>query len=178
MSDRKRRKSFFDIFDDLFKEFEDEMREFIEEGEKFFRISPEEAEKLRERGLGPYVYGYRIYIGPDGRIKVDEFGNVRREGFKPKITEETEPLADVIDEKDKVRIIVEMPGVEKERIKLKASGRELIIQASNGRKYFKKVALPDEIDVKSAKANYRNGILEIEFKKLKGGSGEFEIKVE
>ncbi|MEM0014102.1 MAG: archaeal heat shock protein Hsp20 [Zestosphaera sp.] len=178
MSDRRRRRSFFDVFDELFRELEEEMREFVEESERLLRMRPEEFERLRERGLGPYVYGYRIYVGPDGKIKVDEFGNVRREGIKPKITEETEPLADVIDEGDKVRVIVEMPGVEKDKIKLKAVGKELTIQASDGKKYFKKVALPDEIDVKSAKANYKNGILEVEFKKVRGGSGEFEIKVE
>jgi HSP20 family protein len=141
-------------------------------------MSPEELDELRKRGLGPYVYGYRIYIGPDGKVKIDEFGNVRREGMKPRITEEAEPLADIIDEGDKVRVIVEMPGVEKDKIKLKVSGKELLIQASNGRKYFKKLALPDEVDVKSAKANYKNGILEIEFKKMKGSMGEYEIKVE
>ncbi|MEM4049286.1 MAG: archaeal heat shock protein Hsp20, partial [Zestosphaera sp.] len=178
VSYRKRRRSLFDIFDEWIREMEEEMREFIEESEKLFRMSPEELEELRKKGLGPYVYGYRIYIGPDGKVKIDEFGNVRREGVKPKITEEAEPLADVIDEGDKVRIIVEMPGVEKDKIKLKASGKELIIQASNGRKYLKKLTLPDEVDVKSAKASYKNGILEIEFKKVRGASGEYEIRVD
>lgn len=178
MSYRRRRKSLFDIFDEWIREMEEEMREFIEESEKLLRVNPEELEELRKKGLRPYVYGYRIYIGPDGKVKIDEFGNVRREGVKPRIAEETEPLADVIDEEDKVRIIVEMPGVEKDKIKLKASGKELIIQASNGRKYFKRLTLPDEVDVKSAKASYKNGILEIELKKLKGASGEYEIKVD
>jgi len=71
-----------------------------------------------------------------------------------------------------------MPGVEKDKIKLKASGKELIIQASNGKKYLKKLTLPDEVDVKSAKASYKNGILEIEFKKVRGASGEYEIRVD
>lgn len=178
MSYRKRRRSLFDIFDEWIREMEEEMREFIEESEKLFRASPEEFEELRKKGLGPYVYGYRIYIGPDGKVKIDEFGNVKKEGIKPRITEETEPLADVIDEGDKVRVIVEIPGVEKDKIKLKTSGKELLIQASNGRKYFKKLILPDEVDVKSAKASYRNGILEVEFKKVRGGSGEHEIRID
>ncbi len=178
MSYRRKRRSLFDIFDEWIREMEEEMREFIEESERLFRMSPEELDELRKRGLGPYVYGYRIYIGPDGKVKVDEFGNVRREGVKPRISEEAEPLADVIDEGDKVRIIVEMPGVEKDKIKLKVSGKELLIQAGDGRKYFKRLTLPDEVDVKSAKANYKNGILEIEFKKMRGSTGEYEIKVE
>ncbi|MEM2393129.1 MAG: Hsp20/alpha crystallin family protein, partial [Zestosphaera sp.] len=65
MSYRKRRRSLFDIFDEWIREMEEEMREFIEESEKLFRMSPEELEELRKKGLGPYVYGYRIYIGPD-----------------------------------------------------------------------------------------------------------------
>ncbi len=178
MPNRRRRKSIFDIFNELFRELDEEMREFLEESERFWRMRPEDLEELQRKGLGPYVYGFRIHIGPDGKIKVDEFGNVRREGLKPKIAEEIEPLVDVIDEGDKIRVIAEVPGVEKDKIKLKAAGKELIIQASNGKKYFKKVQLPDEVDIKTAKAQYRNGVLEVEMKKSKKESGEYEIKIE
>jgi len=185
MSDRKRRKSTSDNFDEFFRELSEEfsrldelfemlyekiyedLRKFSDESERFRRVRPEDFEELQRKGLRPYVYGFRMYIGPDGKIKIDEFGNVRREGPKPKIAEEIEPLVDVIDEGDKVRIIAEIPGVEKDKIELKAVGKELIIQASNGKKYYKKVQLPDEVDVKTAKAQYRNGVLEVELKKIK-----------
>ena len=51
----------------------------------------------RERS-GPFVYGYSMTVGPDGRPKVREFGNVRfpfsGKGLftRPFISSEREPL--------------------------------------------------------------------------------------
>ena len=173
--ERRRKRTIYDIFNDLFREIEEEFREFVEEAE---RLSSYEPGAYQERRIGPFVYGFRVTIGPDGRPKIEEFGNVRRKGRLPKITEELEPLVDVLDEGDKVRVVAEIPGVEKENIKLKAVGRKLIIQATNGKKYYKEVELPDEVDLKTAKAHYRNGVLEIEVEKVRKKSAEFEIKVE
>jgi len=175
---RRRRKSIFDIFDDLLREIEEEFQDFIRAIERF-GVPREEINEIKS----PFVYGFRITIGPDGVPKIEEFGNIRRRrGMKPSITEiseEREPLIDVLDEDDKVRIIAEMPGVEKEKIKLRVQDRKLIIKASNEhRKYYKEVDLPAEVDIKKAKATYRNGVLEIEIPKVKSKGGEFEIKIE
>ena len=171
---RRRRKSLFDIFNDLMREVDEEFREFMKEFERFSTFQPSE---IREEGVRPFMYGFRITIGPDGKPKIQEFGNVKRAGVVPKISEEIEPLVDVIDEGNKVRIVAEVPGVEKDNIKLKAMGRKLVISAANSKKYYKEVDLPYEVDMKTAKAKYKNGVLEVEISKL-GGSGEFEIKVE
>lgn len=175
---RRRRKTIFDIFDDLLREIEEEFQDFIREIERF-GVPREEIKEIKR----PFVYGFRITIGPDGIPRIEEFGNVRRRrGARPSITEiseEREPLVDVLDEGDKVRIIAEMPGVEKDKIKLKVQGRRLIIRASNEhRKYYKEVDLPTEVDIKRAKATYRNGVLEVEIPKVKSKGGEFEIKIE
>jgi hypothetical protein len=54
----------------------------------------------RVREVGPLVYGYSMTVGPDGKPKVKEFGNVRSLGgggmTSPALTAEREPLADVI----------------------------------------------------------------------------------
>ena len=171
---KRRRKSIFDIFNDLMREVDEEFREFLEEFERFSSFQPSE---IKEAGMRPFVYGFRITIGPDGKPRIQEFGNVKRAGVVPKISEEIEPLIDVIDEGNKVRVVAEVPGVEKDKIRLKAVGKKLIISASNGKKYYKEVDLPYEVDMKTAKAKYKNGVLEVEISKL-GGSGEFEIKVE
>lgn len=58
------------------------------------------------REVGPIVYGYSMKLGPDGKPRVREFGNLKtltdkdQEGeenfyFGPKITTEREPLTDV-----------------------------------------------------------------------------------
>src|SRR6187397_846282 len=82
--------------------------------------------KVRE--VGPLVYGYSMTIGPDGKPKVREFGNVKSSdsrmgrtggmGTHPQITAEREPLADVNVTDTEVKVILEMPGVKKEDIKV------------------------------------------------------------
>ena len=156
------------------REVDEEFREFIKEFERFSAFQPPE---FKESRIRPFIYGFRVTIGPDGRPIIQEFGNVKRVGVVPKISEEVEPLVDVIDEGNKIRVVAEVPGVEKDKIKLKAVGRKLIIDASNSKKYRKEVELPYEVDMKTAKARYKNGVLEVEIHKL-GTSGEFEIKIE
>ena len=47
-----------------------------------------------------------------------EFGNIRPSysGIEPSLGRET--LVDIMDEKDKYKIFVELPGVDKEKVKL------------------------------------------------------------
>ena len=62
-------------------------------------------------------------VGPDGRPKVREFGNIKSPtmGFaNTLISGETEPLADVTTTDKDVKVVVEMPGIEKKDIKINA----------------------------------------------------------
>ncbi|MEM0492132.1 MAG: archaeal heat shock protein Hsp20 [Acidilobaceae archaeon] len=174
----RRRRSIFDIFDEIMREFEERISEFEEEMEKAFK------EKIsREEFRGPYVYGLRITIGPDGIPRVEEFGNISRERRgKPLIREEMEPLVDVIERDDEVWVIADVPGVSREDIDVRVTEREVTIKAySSERKYYKTIDLPVEVNPETAKASYRNGVLEIKIKKKKGG-GEggkgFKVTVE
>ncbi len=162
MPEKRRRRSLFDLIDELFREIWEEFEEFER---RLSLVTPEEAMITR-----PIVYGFRIEIGPDGRPRIYEFGNVKRYGLeKPKIVvaEETEPLTDVYEEDDSIRVIVELPGVDKDKIKVRAlDDRHIIVEASNhDRKYRKEIELPTSVDIDSAKATFRNGVLEIRFKK-------------
>lgn len=164
------------LFREMFEEFDEEIRRLMREMERVHEIGLERHRSMVGR---PYVWGFEITIGPDGVPKVKEFGNIRRVGRAPRISEEVEPIIDVIDEEDKVRVVAELPGVEKDKISLKASGPKLIIKASNHKKYYKEVDLPAEVDISTAKATYRNGVLEVELKKLKRAEREErEIKID
>lgn len=177
---RRRRRSIFDLFDEVFREIEEEFSRLIEEDiEELVRRAREGGAKMR----GPYFYGVRITIGPDGVPRVEEFGNIKitRAG-RPVIREEIEPMVDVIEHEDEVWVVADMPGVEKNKIKVRVShdGRRLIIRAENGKKYYKEVELPAEVDPKSAKATYKNGVLEVKLKKKSAGKEEdgYEVKIE
>ncbi len=173
---RRRRLPFFSPFD---KELEDYFAEMDRYFEEAFRDIQENVPKdlIRERDLpgggkvremGPFVYGYSVTVGPDGKPVVREFGNIKPSprGREPiELSEKREPLVDVFDEKDLIKIIAELPGVDKENINLHLEDKSLVISVEAPRKYYKRVELPTEVDADSIKASYRNGILEITIKK-------------
>ncbi|MEM1596366.1 MAG: archaeal heat shock protein Hsp20 [Desulfurococcaceae archaeon] len=184
----RRRRRIWDESDDFFdidKIFEDMMR-FLREFERrmFEEFREYKPERFREyeRMEGPFVYGFSITIGPDGKPIIREFGNVRRVRGKPSIVEEREPLVDVFESENEVTVVAEMPGVDKEKIEVKVTedGKTLVINASNEkRKYYKEVELPAKVDPSSAKASYKNGVLEVKLKKIGKEEGRgIKIKVE
>ena len=130
------------------------------------------------RKIGPIVYGYSMTVGPDGKPVVREFGNVKRgqvfglnadaKPSRPEIGEEREPMIDVLTTEGNVKVTVEMPGVEKDKIKIDAYDNTVEVRSLEPtRKYHKSIALPTEADVKTARSKYNNGILEITFDKKK-----------
>jgi HSP20 family protein len=115
--------------------------------------------------FGPYYYGYSMTVGPDGKPVVKEYGNVRP-GLLP-TSEIREPFVDVIvDDKEKIlKVVAEMPGVEKKDIKIEVIGRTVNLDAENGdKKYHTKIPIKQKVDEDSVKATYANGILEVKFK--------------
>jgi len=167
----KKKGDIFDYFDEMIRQMEEEFEELEKE---FFKA----AGKGEVKTFGPYVYGFSMTIGPDGKPIIEEFGNVKRLGSKPILSEEREPLVDVIEKGDEVRVVAEVPGVDKNNIKVRLNGKTLILSAQEGdKKYYKEIELPTEVDENSAKATYKNGVLEIVFKKAKVESGK-EIKIE
>ncbi|MCJ7722098.1 Hsp20 family protein, partial [Candidatus Bathyarchaeota archaeon] len=118
------------------------------------------------KSWGTFVYGYSVTVGPDGKPKVTEFGNFKAETQLGKphmdVKEEREPLTDIIDVDGEVRVIVELPGVEKKDIKLSGTDDKLTISVETPEhKYFKEVELPAKVDVKKATSAYTNGVLDV-----------------
>ena len=71
----------------------------------------------------------------------------------------------VIDDNGKtLRVIVEMPGVEKSDIEIAASEDRVSIKAEKEtRRYRSDFTLKKEVDPESGKAEYKNGILDLLF---------------
>lgn len=141
---RKTEKGFFDEFE---KELE-QMNELMNH-------------MMASIGKEPQVYGFSIQAGPEGIPHVERFGNVVPVG---KDHDVREPFtSSIINEKDnELNITAEMPGIGKEDIEVNATENEVVIKAeSGGRKYYKKVNTPAQVDPDSAKAKYNNGVLEV-----------------
>ncbi len=121
--------------------------------------------KGNDSDSGSCCYGYTMTVGPDGKPIVKEFGNV-----KPSLspTSDTrEPLVDIIvDEKEKVvKLVAEMPGVEKTDVKVVVENKIVDLSAEHDeKKYHVKVPIQHKVDENSVKASYKNGILQIIFK--------------
>jgi len=131
----------------------------------------------------PIVHGYKIEFGPDGKPQIEDFGNrsVRSPEGVPTISDEIEPLTDIIEGENDVAITVEIPGVEREDINLVATEDTLDIKVdSPKRKYHKRIDLPCNVKTKSTKATYKNGILDIvlDKKEKKKDQGGFKVSIE
>jgi HSP20 family protein len=130
-----------------------------------------------------YYYGYQVTIGPDGRPKVREFGNVRPSTRG--LVENTgvrAPLVDTaMDEKgNTLTITAEMPGVTKEDVKINIADQYVSIRTEKGdKKYHADIPVDVQLDDASAKATYSNGILELKIKLKEPSKPKAkEVKVE
>jgi HSP20 family protein len=131
----------------------------------------------------PYYYGYQVTVGPDGKPRVREFGNIRpaAKGLIEK-TGVREPLIDTsIDEKNNTLVITaEMPGVTKEDVRVNIHENYVSIHAEkDDKKYHSDIPINSELESKSAKATYSNGILELKIRLKKAPTPQStEVKVE
>ncbi len=116
------------LMDEAFKNFEQPVpKKFIKEHKL------DDGSTVKE--FGPIVYGYSVKIGEDGKPIIRKFGNV--DVFSYSITDsshdkqqEREPLIDIINGKEEIKIVAELPGVAKENIKLYANENTLTIESS------------------------------------------------
>ena len=112
------------------------------------------------------VFGFSIKTAVGGKPIVEPFGNIKKTPKGPTVEEEREPMTDVFDEKEEVRIYAEMPGVNEEDIKFDLKGDILDISAQSGeRKYHKEVLLPVQVKKEGLSYTYKNGVLEVRIKK-------------
>lgn len=112
------------------------------------------------------VFGVSIKTAVGGKTVVEPFGNVKKTPQGPTVEEEREPITDIFDEDQEIRIYAEMPGVNQEDIKLDLKEDILDISAQTGdRKYHKEILLPSKVQAETMTSSYNNGILEIKVKK-------------
>ncbi len=175
---------FFEDIDEMLRDIEEmmnrELKEFTSSVPKDYVRERKLSDGRKIRELGPFVYGYSMTIDSDGKPVIREFGNVQPSSKGPKIREEREPLVDVITTDGEVKVVAELPGVEKKDIKLNVLDDMLTIAVETlDRKYYKEVKLPTKVEHKGAKTSYKNGVLEVTMQKTEKRKPKGEpIKIE
>ena len=173
----KKKKDIFDLFGVDFEEIEHIFETMIERLKE--KISNREdikelLENIEQRNS--FVRGFSLTFGPNGNPHVDMFGDHISHGEK--ISEQREPLTDIIEETKVISVTIEIPGVEKDDIDIRVMENTLEINVNTPqRKYHKKIRLPTRVKPETTKATYKNGVLDIEI--VKGGQKKrFSVTVE
>ena len=169
-----RRRRYEDRDEDSRKDFFGDWDEFFDIDKEFRRMEECMDRIMREFGKGeirgPYVYGFSMRMGPDGKPHIEEFGNVpkRFPGPSENMAEYREPIVDVMESDKNISVTAELPGVTKEDIELSLENDNqiLIIKVDTPeRKYYKEVELPAKVKADKVKATYKNGILDMVFER-------------
>lgn len=111
------------------------------------------------------VYGFRMKVGHGGdAVDIEPFGNVKldKRSRHAVVHEVREPLFDIIEEKDRILVIAEMPGITADDISVSVDGDVMNVDASRRDcKYHKEILLPKPVAPSAIKVVCNNGIVEI-----------------
>lgn len=146
-------------------DFVEVMGGLIEQGEQH----AERQGEFRVKGLGDEargVYGFSIRTGIGGIPQVQRFGNIRPTPKGPVVDDVREPLVDVFDEGAEIMVTAELPGVADEDVVVTAGDATLSLETKGDRRFAKEIALPAAVDRTSLRRSYRNGILQMQIRKI------------
>lgn len=145
-----------DFFEDFGSELFDNLEEIIEA-------------LLEEMGDSvPFVYGFSIIHRPGEDPELREYGNISEysqseENLFP--SEIKDPLIDIFENGDLIHVLAEFPEIEKEDLLLHATAQNLEITVLGPSDYSENVEFPVRVDPKSARASFKNGVLEVTFRR-------------
>lgn len=143
--------------DSYFKKLAERIFKEMEEIEKAIRSGKLQGEwevkPIEKPGVKGYVARGRFQFGEPLTLPRHTINEVR------------EPLTDVFEDKDQVKLYVELPGADKNDIQLDVTDGRAEVKARN----FHKVLdlLTKDVEFEKASANYKNGVLEVIIPKMK-----------
>lgn len=121
----------------------------------------------------PLVYGFSVSNNSESGTEIREFGSLPVKstryvfGEKKSFVQKRKPLIDIVEKDDEIYVTAEIPGISKGEIILKATDSFLDLKASHAaRTYSECIILPSKVNPESARASYRNGVLEVFLRKI------------
>jgi len=114
---------------------------------------------------------------------------------EPDLSDVRMPILEISDEKTEILVVIELPGIKKDELSVEVSENSLTIKAERGEEseekkknyyyserqystFFRNIPLPEEVDSDTAKAKFREGILELRIKKAAKKKNVKQVKVE
>lgn len=158
---------------DIFQQFEKEFARMQGMISKIMEDAIKHAESPRREQ--PFVYGFSMRVGKDGVPHLTPFGSsaptLDTSALDATVPEEVrEPLSDVIEGEREVSVTVELPGVEKGDVGLKVADESVTVQVEKGaRRYRKQIRLPCKVVPSTAKATFKNSILDVTIERQEAG---------
>ncbi len=115
-------KTLFSNIDDMFREMEkmmdEELKNFTEKVPKEYVKERKLPDGSTVKEMGPFVYGYSMKIGSDGKPEIQEFGNIKKDlKGTPQVKDEREPLVDIMETNEDIHVVVELARSRKNRHK-------------------------------------------------------------
>src|SRR5712692_997886 len=160
--------------DDLFTDFEEMEKEFKDifmdiKASREIMIDYETQEDVGVGEFSSFVYTYSMTVELDDKPRVSSRSSKKRKGVseynRPQIRSERESLAEVNVYDKEVKVVLEIPGVSKEHLKIQAYRNSVEVFSDHPQRKYQVIDIPRVADIKTIRSTYKNGILEIVFKK-------------
>jgi len=158
----RRRKKKSPWFNDIYEELE-KLEYLIDETiQKASENSVDKSPVSRDS-----VQGFSIKIGPDGKPRICDFNSRQPRQIEEDVCDDPEPLVDIIADDDSLVVLAALPGVKKEDIDLRVTENCLTVSVdTDDFDWYNEYKLPTKVNPKSARASYKNGVLEVKMKSL------------
>jgi len=155
--------AYFDDIDRYFKKIIEKMFKEMAEFDEAMKSGKMEGEwnirPIESPGVKGYVAHRQFRFGGEPNESKPNESNVPLTMSKEELDDVREPLVDVFEDKDAVKLYVEMPGVEKNDIQLSVNGGYAEVKAKG---FYKQIALPTgDVEFDKVSANYKNGVLQV-----------------
>jgi HSP20 family protein len=169
---------FFTDFEEMQEEIDDVFMGINDQGPKEQMEEYEIRKDVGIRGFSSFVYGYSMTMEYNDKPRIRKIcnegvgnsGNTRKmQGVskynKQDTTSERESLAEVNIYDKEVKVVLEMPGASKDHIKIRAYDNSVEIFSDHPQTRYRVINIPQVADIETIRATYKNGILELIFKK-------------
>ena len=92
------------------------------------------------------------------------------------------PICHITDEDQQLVVAVELPGVEREEIKVELTPADVVVAATSAKeavdlRFYGVLSFSEEVNVEESKARLENGLLTLVLAKV-GGAQEYTLEIE